>query len=246
MASSNESVPRRPPDAGGDIIGLGLVDVIQINQQNRFSGCIAVESAVGAGLLFFRDGEIIHAEQGKRVGEEAFYDMLEWPRGKLRLQPNVATTRSTIQKSSQHLLLEASRVKDERRAGRNPGGAASDSAPHDAAARPPLRSSDVIERLRRIPGIAYAALHGKDGAQVGDDSYQAEVLAGQATFLSMLGDQLGAVFQAGSILSASVHGTTHHLLLFATKTHFLSILVRGDSQAGAVEAEVRKVLAPAR
>jgi predicted regulator of Ras-like GTPase activity (Roadblock/LC7/MglB family) len=245
MASSNDSAPRRSPDAGGDIVGLGLADVIQINHQNRFSGCIAVESTVGAGLLFFRDGEIIHAEQGSRTGEAAFYDMLEWPRGKLRLQPNVATTRSTIQKGSQHLLLEASRVLDERRAGRNPAAAAA-SAPRDGAPRAPLRSSDVLEKLRGIPGITYAALHGKDGAQVGDDSYQAEVLAGQAMFLSMLGEQLGSVFQAGSILSASVHGTSHHLLLFATKSHFLSILVRGDCQAGAVEAEVRKVLAPAR
>jgi hypothetical protein len=104
----------------------------------------------------------------------------------------------------------------------------------------------VIERLRRIPGVAYAALHGKDGSQVGDDSFQAEVLSGQAVFLSMLGNQLGAVFQAGPVMSAVVQGTTNHLVLFSTKSHFLSVLVQGAAHAGAVENEVRRALAPPR
>lgn len=239
MPSVNEPVKRA--DTGGEIVGLGLSDVIQINQHNRFSGCIAIECPVGTGLLFFRDGEIIHAEQGKRTGEEAFYDILEWPPGKFRLQPNVTTTRSTIQKTSQHLLLDATRVLDERRAGRQ-----ATPPPGEAAPRPPLRSSEVLDKLRRIPGVAYAALHGKDGSQVGDDSYEAEALAGQALFLSMMGNQLGALFQAGAVLSAAVQGATRHLLLFATKSHFLSVLVNGDTPVGPVEAEVRRVLSGAR
>jgi hypothetical protein len=237
MASPNES-PKRGEDAsGGEIVGLGLSDVVQINQHNRFSGCIAVDSPGGTGLIFFRDGEIIHAEQGGRSGEEAFYDILEWPPGRFRLQPNVTTTRSTIQKGSQHLLLDAHRVLDERRAGRGTA-----PPPPKAAPRPAMRSTEVLERLRRIPGVAYAALHGKDGSQVGDDSYEAEVLGGQAMFLSMMGSQLGTIFQAGQILSAAVHGANKHLLVFATKSHFLSVLVNGDTQPGPVEAEVRRVL----
>jgi predicted regulator of Ras-like GTPase activity (Roadblock/LC7/MglB family) len=241
MASSDS--PRQagdPAETTGEIVGLSLTDVIQINHHNRFSGCIAIESTAGNGLLFFRDGEIIHAEQGSRVGEEAFCDVLEWPPGKFRLQPNVTTTRATIQKGSQHLLLDAHRALDERRAGRKPA------APPPPAGPAPARSSEVIERLRRIPGVAYAALHGKDGSQVGDDSYQAEILSGQAVFLSMLGNQLGGVFQAGPVVSAVVQGTTNHLVLFSTKSHFLSVLVQGGTQAGAVENEVRRALTPPR
>jgi predicted regulator of Ras-like GTPase activity (Roadblock/LC7/MglB family) len=239
MASPSDS-PKRA-DSKGEIVGLDLSDIIQINQHNRFSGCLAIQSPAGSGALFFRDGEVIHAEQGVRSGEEAFYDILEWPPGKLLLQPNVTTTRNTIQKGSQHLLLDAARVLDERRAGRS---AKTPPPPaRDAGARPPMRSSEVLEKLRRIPGVAYAALHGKDGAQVGDESYEAEVLAGQAVFLSMIGNQLAGIFQTGAILSAAVHGASRHLLLFSTKSHFLSVLVQGDTQAGAVEAEVRRILA---
>lgn len=246
MASPNDS-PKKAAAAGeGEIVGLGLSDVIQINHHNRFSGCIAIESTSGSGLLFFRDGEIIHAEQGGRTGEEAFYDILEWPPGKFRLQPNVTTTRSTIQKNAQHLLLDAHRVLDERRAGRTPPGSVPAQAAQPAAPRQPMRSSEVLEKLRRIPGVHYAALHGKDGSQVGDDSYEAEVLGGQAIFLSMIGNQLGTIFQAGAILSATVHGSGKHLLLFATKSHFLSVLVNGDAQPGPVEAEIRRILSGGR
>lgn len=221
----------------GEIVGFNLPDVIQLNHQNRFSGCISVESAAGIGLLFFRDGEITHAEQGSRQGEEAFYDVFAWPPGRVRLQPKVMTTRSTIVKSLQHLLLDAARVLDERRAGR---GTAPPAAP--APARVPLRSAEILAKLRRIPGVAHAALHGKDGSSVGDDSYESEALGGQALFLSMVGAQLSALLQSGAVLSAVVHGTQRHLLVLSTKSHFLSFLVNGDAQVGPIEAEVRRVL----
>lgn len=256
-ASPNDSAKRAPDAGGGEIVGLGLADVIQINHHNRFSGCIAVESTAGNGLLFFRDGEIIHAEEGERTGEDALCEILDWPPGKFRLQPNVTTTRSTIQKTAQHLLLDAHRVLDERRAGRTPPAipmtpavaaaqAQAQAAASASTSRQPMRASEVLERLKRIPGVQYAALHGKDGTQVGDDSYEAEMLGGQAIFLSMIGNQLGTIFQAGAILSAAVHGATKHLLLFATKSHFLSVIVKGEVAPGPIEAEIRKVLSGGR
>jgi predicted regulator of Ras-like GTPase activity (Roadblock/LC7/MglB family) len=246
MPSLNEATSS---ETTGEIAGIALADVIQLNQQNRFSGCVAVESSAGNGLLFFRDGEIIHAEQGKLTGEDAFHDVFAWPTGRYRLQPNVTTARSTIQKRSHHLLLDAARLLDERRAGRVPANAPAPPPtppPAEARVRAPLRSSEVLEKVRRVRGVGYAALHGKDGASVGDDSYEAETLGGQALFLSMIGSQLGALLQAGATTSAVVHGTSHHLLLFATKSHFLSVLVNGEAQVGPVEAEVRRILSGPR
>ncbi len=239
MASPNESLKRPGDGFEGEIVGLGLSDVIQLNVHNRFSGCITVQYEQARGLLFFRDGEIIHAEQGGKIGEEAFYDILEWPAGRFSLQKNVATTRSTIQKNWQHLLLDAHRVLDERRAGRK---GQPPRVPQEAGAKP-AGPSEIIEKLRRIPGVAYAVLQTKEGLRAGDDSYEAEVLAGQAIYLAIVGKQLGSVFQAGEVASATVQGAARHLVLFATKNHYLSVLVHGESQVGAVEAEVRRALA---
>lgn len=241
MAAHGSSPRPQGPTSTSEIVGVGLADVVQIQHQNRFSGCIAVESAQGRGHLFLREGEIIHAEMGGRSGEEVFQDLLDWQGSRFVLQPNVATTRTSIQKTSAHLLLDAHRVLDERRAGRREPPPIPRDAP-GAPARPPVRAAEILERVRRVPGVTHAALHSKDGTST-EDSYQAETLAGQALYLAMVGNQAGTVFKTGPLLSAVVHGSRQHFLLLSAKSHFLSVLIAADTPPGAVEAEVRRVLA---
>ncbi len=237
MAHSKEPLQNVAEGFEGEVAGFELSDIIQVKAQNRFSGCIDVAYEERRGLVFLRDGEIIHAEQGDIVGEEAFYAILAWPGGRFSLQPNVATTRSTIRKGCQHLLLEAHRLIDERKVGRR-----NEPPPSPTAAPRPLPTVVLMEKVRAIPGVARAVLQGKDGSRIEDDGYEEEVLAGQALYLAMIGRQLGATFQAGEVHSAVVHGTKHHLLLFAAKSHLLCVLVDGEAQLGNVEAEVRKML----
>jgi len=236
---------RSPKDASegfeGAIVGLGLSDVIQLNGQNRFSGCITVHFDISTGLLFFRDGEIIHAEQGSRIGEQAFYEIMQWPGGRFSLQPNVTTTGHTIKRSVSYLLMEAHRLMDERRSGRleTPEGAPEEEPRRD-------RAMTIVDRIRQIPGAAYAVLLTKDGARLGDDSFEAESLEGKTAYLAMLAKRLGQAFGAGEVLAATVQGTDQHLLLLATKQHHLSVLVKGESQPGLVESEIRKLVAAPR
>src|SRR6185369_8234272 len=82
----------------GEVAGLCLPDVLQLNGHNRFSGCITVSDGARTGRVFFRDGAIVHAEQGRRSGEEAFHDMMEWSSGTFTLERNVSTTVRTIDK----------------------------------------------------------------------------------------------------------------------------------------------------
>lgn len=245
MTAWEDRMDRRAGGFTGEVAGLGLADVIQLNVQNRFSGCIAFQHQQRTGTVFFRDGQIIHAAEGEREGEEALYAILAWPAGQFGLQPNVTTTRCTIQKSCEHLLLEAHRLIDERRA------EAARKAPTTATApaeppRPPPGTAGLLARLRQLPGVTYAVVQARDGARGRDDGYQAEALAGQADFLMMVGSQLGAALQGGDLQRAAVHGTTQHLLLLANKTHYLGVLLRPDAELGAVEIEVKKELARGR
>ena len=223
----------------GSIAGLGLADVIQLNGINSFSGCITVQHGDSAGRIFFREGRIIHAEQGGRSGAEAFYDIMEWRSGRFSLEPNVSTTSHSIEMSAQHLLMEAHRVIDERRAG------LAAAPPPTRDARPPAAKSNaaaVLERVRAVPGVVYPVVMGRDGACVDDTTFEGEALAGKAAFLALVGNQLGVVFRAGQLRSAAVHGTSRHMLLLAGKNHYLTILVEGSAEVGAVEAEIRKLL----
>ena len=239
MASPNDAASRSP-GFEGEVAGLSLPDVIQLNGSNRFSGCIAVQDGTSTGLIFFRDGEVVHAEQGGRSGEEAFYDIMEWHAGRFTLQPNVASTSRTIQKSVQHLLIEAHRVLDERHAGRGPARAPAPPASDTKASG--LRAA--LQRVNAVDGVAYAALVTHDGKCIEDRTFQGETLAGQVAYLAMLANQLGTAFRAGPVQSAVIQASAAHLLVMAAKSnHYLGVQVRGDAEVGAVEAEVRRQLA---
>ncbi|HEX9051228.1 MAG TPA: DUF4388 domain-containing protein [Anaeromyxobacter sp.] len=222
----------------GEVAGLGLSDLVQFSAQNRFSGCIEVVYDGRRGLIFMREGEIVHAEQDGLAGEAAFYEILSWPAGRFSLQEKVASTRSTIKASCQFLVLEAHRLIDERRAARGAGEA-------PPPAQPPAQKTAVaalLDALRRIPGVAQVVVQGKTGGRVGDDSYEAEVLAGQALYLAMMGTRLAEKLRAGEVHSAAVEGAGRHLLLLMTRSHLVTVLVDAQAQVGSVEAAVRKAL----
>jgi len=227
---------------GGEVAGLGLSDVIQLNTQNRFSGCISVEYEGSRGLIFLRDGEIVHAEQGDTTGEEAFCDILAWPGGRFSLQPNLSTTCCTIHKRWEHLILDAHRIIDERRAGRRER---PPPIPRGGHVNTPTGGS-MVEILRQIPGVLHALVQAKDAAPATDASYEAELLVGDAIYLAMVGQRFGSIFQAGEVVSATVEGTAHHIIVFSERSHVVSVLVAGETQVGPVEAEIRRILAATR
>jgi hypothetical protein len=216
--------------------GLELLDVIQLKGVSRFSGCISVHGDGFQGLLFFRDGQIIHAEAGSLVGEEAFYEIAQRPGTMFTLQPNVATTSHTIHRSWQFLLMESQRLVDEARR-KNPSAAHAPPAPE--------KKVDLIDRIRNVPGVVWASLESKTGvAQApgpgGDPKEE------KTAHLGALARVVGERLRVGEVVGATVQGTDRNLLLMATKAYHLLILVQGGAHAGATEAEIRKILAARR
>ena len=196
--------------------------------------------ARGTGRIFFREGKIIHAEQGGKLGEEAFYDIMEWRSGHFSLERNVSTTSHTIQKNTQFILMEAHRLMDERRAGR----ATPPPVPTAAPPALPKPGSALVDRVKGAAGVTYAVLLGKDGTCVDDGSFAGTALAGRAAYLAMMGSRLGASLGAGDTRSLALHGKAQHLLLLASKSHYLGVLAEGSAELGAIEADVLKLLGP--
>jgi predicted regulator of Ras-like GTPase activity (Roadblock/LC7/MglB family) len=239
----------------GGVAGLDLPALVQLNVLNRFSGCFRVSHEDRAGMIFFRDGEIVHAEEGSRTGEEAFGEMVTWPGGHFSVEPNVMHALRTIHKSCDHLLLDAHRLIDERRvrlprreapaASTAPAPAAPAAAPAPAAP-PPAPQTATVDLVRSVVGVVQAVLLTKDGRQAGQASYEAEVLAGHSAYLASAAAELGGLFQAGELRAASARGARQSLLLLAARNHLLGVLIRPDADPGAVEAAIRGALVPKR
>lgn len=222
----------------GAMTGVTLADVMQMNGHNRFTGCITLEYGGSQGLIYFRDGEVIHAEQGTLSGEAAFHSIIQWPSGKFHLQPKVTTTSHSITSSLNHLLLESMRLMDEAKKPR-------EAVPVTEERRSqPRNPGNVFGHLKRITTVEHAVLLGKDGKLLDDDSFVGDQLAAQSFYLAMIGNQIGAALALGELRSAALQGKSHHMLLFESKNNYLGVAVNGAWQLGGVESEIRKALAP--
>ena len=226
----------------GSFSNLLLADVLQLEGQNRFSGCISVTSRTRRGRLFFQAGEVVHAETGEADGESAVVEIIGWPEGTFSIEQNVSTLSRTITKQLGHLLLDVHHALDEMQV------AAAKEA--DVGQEPAVRSEEtremtVSERVRQIPDVSYAVLMTKDGVPVDDPSEQGEALAAKALYAaSMLAVPLGGHFGLGELLVLSLHSSREQLLIFHTRDQFFCVSVFPGASLDATEAAIRQMLAP--
>jgi hypothetical protein len=214
--------------------GLELLEAFRLNCLSHFSGCILVRAADGlAGMVFFRDGGIIHAEAGDLLGEQAFYALSSRPGAAYVIQQNVTTTRRTIQRNWQGLLVESQRLRDE----------AARAHPAAAPASPGDKRAGLAERIRQVPGVFWAVIQPR-GARPEDAA--AALPDERSADLGALAEVVGERLRTGEVAGASVVGADRNLLLLATKAYHLFILLLGGQRAGPIEAEIRRMLAPRR
>ena len=225
----------------GAVTGLSLTDVIQLKGHNKFTGCISVVYGTSDGIIYFADGEIIHAVQGSETGEEAIYRIIKWPGGSFNIHPEMTSNICTIHYRTDFLLLEALRRLDEERAsGTDSGGG------HGPSVTPRRTMSKVAARLQEIHGVTYAVLLDKEGTPLQDNSIEAISLAAKGLFLARTGNQLGELMGLGEIKAAAVHTHEYHLLMYDSKQHFLSIAVKPEFNLEHVEGEIKSALMPGK
>lgn len=221
----------------GAVSGMSLADIIQVKGNNRYSGCLAIEHLGKKGMIFLREGEVVHAEQGLLSGEDAFYAIMGWAGGTFRSEPKVATTSRTINQALSFLLLEAFRRMDEsRNTAQTPQQASANSVKEGEGV------SGINLKLKAIPEVEHALIMTKDGMVLEDTSYDAEFLGAHGLFLALFSSQIGSQFGVGGIKSVTVHGCERHLFLFDSKRHHLCVAAKGGANVNALDSEIRRVL----
>jgi Domain of unknown function (DUF4388) len=228
------------PDSGssgfeGAIGGMPLSDVIQLKAYNRFTGVITVEYNQQTGAVYFRNGEIVHAEQGSRIGEDAFYQLIRWPGGRFAMENNAAAPNRTIENSVSYLLLEAHRLMDE---DNSPDGAPTDNQVRPAAAK----SVSVVERLCQLPGVSSVALFDAHGTVLDKKGSDVEKLSNRGFVLAGAAQTLGDIFGVGTIGSVAFQDADQQILLFESKRQFLAVSAEQGSTLSQVEADIRAAM----
>lgn len=226
----------------GAISNLTLPDVIQLEGQNLFSGSILVVYQEQEGQIFFHRGEVVHAEVGRFVGEEAFNRIMGWPGGSFHLHPNVTSLRQSIHKRREHLLLTAHQWLDESRHGlAEPGQGGRQEPP------PVARPRDVLQIVGAVPGVVHAVLMDREGSPRGNPGAPSESLAARSTYLAtMVAAPLAAAFRLGELQVAATHGGADQIVLFKSKETSLAVCLAEGVAPEAVEMGIRQALSPQR
>lgn len=99
----------------GNLESISLIDVSQLLNVNRKTGLLQITSAKGKGVLYFSNGEVIHAETATLKGEMAAYEILEWTSGTFDFQAVSVQAPSSIRRSVQDLVMDSARVSDSRK-----------------------------------------------------------------------------------------------------------------------------------
>jgi Response regulators consisting of a CheY-like receiver domain and a winged-helix DNA-binding domain len=96
------------------IDGFSLDNVLQIFSMEKKSQTLRVTKEGNVGVLDIDDGELIHAELGSTTGYDAAMEILLWDDVQIELF-HLRSVSRTINSSIINILLEVSKLKDERK-----------------------------------------------------------------------------------------------------------------------------------
>jgi hypothetical protein len=105
---------RKPITFAGDLSTVTIFDAVQVLENSKLTGALAIESAERKGAVFFNDGRIVDAECGDAKGTLAFRLLVEVTGGAFDFEkaPNEFPVRIQAL-SNTNLILDTLRQMDE-------------------------------------------------------------------------------------------------------------------------------------
>ena len=100
-------------DSKGYIHGFTLANFLQAVEVEQKTITLRIISKRKVGYLHLEEGELIDAEADDLKGEEAVIEVLCWDDAEIEIQ-GIRRRKRTIESSLMNILLEASKIKDER------------------------------------------------------------------------------------------------------------------------------------
>jgi hypothetical protein len=97
----------------GNLEDFELTDVFQLIQLGQKDGGLRIQSDNDVGIVYFKNGMVIHAKTNSVQGEPAIDSILSWKKGRFVFNPSEETLEHTVDLPIQQVILEAARRIDE-------------------------------------------------------------------------------------------------------------------------------------
>jgi hypothetical protein len=119
LQQTDPTVERRIPERSkftltGDLASVSIFDVVQVIENSRLTGALAITSGARSGHIFFNEGRIVGAETGETTGQDAFRQIIETTSGAFDFEKSAQALPVTINTASNtNLILDSLRQLDE-------------------------------------------------------------------------------------------------------------------------------------
>jgi len=97
----------------GNLEDFELTDVFQLIQLGQKDGGLRIKIADDVGVVYFKNGMVVHAKTNYLQGESAIATILNWKKGRFVFTPGEETLAHTVDLPVQQVILEAARLIDE-------------------------------------------------------------------------------------------------------------------------------------
>lgn len=101
------------PSMTGSLEQFPLGDLFQLFKLGGYSGILLLRDGGRLAVLGLADGEAVHAFADSAQGREAIYTIFGWKQARFSFYKDLTLTERTVNVSTEHLVLEASRRGDE-------------------------------------------------------------------------------------------------------------------------------------
>lgn len=103
----------RPGVIQGRLEEMSMLDLMQSIEMGQKTCKLTVRNGGSTCEIYFAGGQCQDAQMGKQKGEPAVYEAVRWPAGEFEIDFNAAPSRTTIERSTTGVLMEAMRLMDE-------------------------------------------------------------------------------------------------------------------------------------
>jgi CheY-like chemotaxis protein len=246
----------------GKLFDLQLTDIIQMNCLGRVTTSLVITKDNHRGIIYFNDGEIVHAECDNIEGEEAFYAILGWQEGKFVSNIGAFPPRETISSPWEHLLMEGVKRKDEAgsdigeipKPKESSGEEAGESTPDTGSGRleggegkEEREIADLSEQMSKLimkmpecEGVIVVSGNGK--VEAFESMAEVEEEGVLVAFLGLFGQRVGDFFRMGKFNRIVYGNTPTWKMIFRHGSQYVEIALKKGAEFKRFLASLKKTL----
>jgi len=243
ISKIRELLAREDRALEGNLQMMSLASIIQINCEERNQAQITLNHLGQDGTIFFKDGEMIHAESAGLTGEEAVYSLLPWEHGSFQLKMGVEPRLRTINKPWSGVLLEGMRRIDEATAGWSPNWDDGDEGtPEKDLEQPNQLQERIVKALGNIREVESVVICSADGTILAQDkSKDPQRDAALGGMIIEQAELIGGFLECGEFQRAILTGSKNRFYIQQKDENMLNLNLSKRSSAETVFESVETI-----